>query len=219
MTDTPRYRPKFVDIRVKKPKVNKKTSRAAKPDEKKCDREGCEKLGEFPALKSPKDNDNSERFWFCQQHAAEYNKAWDFFKDMNPAQIQKFQAGIITGHLPTWDMKASNSSREAAAASLNMARGQFRDVFQAFAANKERARGQTETTDRRPKLGRLERQALVTLGLDETATPQEIRDTYRGLVKKFHPDSNGGDRTAEERFHSVIKAYKTLENGTAMKGL
>jgi DnaJ domain len=45
-----------------------------------CDRHGCEKAGNCPAPKSP---NSPERWYFCQDHAAEYNKGWDYFEGLN----------------------------------------------------------------------------------------------------------------------------------------
>ncbi|MCS6986625.1 MAG: J domain-containing protein [Sphingomonadaceae bacterium] len=41
-----------------------------------CDREGCDRPATCPAPKAP---DRPERWWFCREHAAEYNRAWDYF--------------------------------------------------------------------------------------------------------------------------------------------
>jgi DnaJ-class molecular chaperone len=53
--------------------------------------------------------------------------------------------------------------------------------------------------------------ALDTLGLDETASASAIKAQYKGLVKKFHPDAHGGDRSFEERLRDIIKAHDTLK--------
>jgi hypothetical protein len=45
-----------------------------------CDRHGCEKAGNCPAPKSP---NSPERWYFCQDHAAEYNKGWDYFAGLD----------------------------------------------------------------------------------------------------------------------------------------
>lgn len=45
-----------------------------------CDREGCDSVGDRPAPKSP---NSPERWWFCEQHAAEYNKGWDYFRGLS----------------------------------------------------------------------------------------------------------------------------------------
>ena len=65
---------------------------------------------------------------------------------------------------------------------------------------------------RRPErhLTRLQIMALDTLQLAHNATLIEIKARYKELVKRFHPDANGGDRGAEERLKQVIKAYGVL---------
>ncbi len=45
-----------------------------------CDRVGCEEVGDCPAPKSP---NSPERWYFCQKHAGEYNKGWDYFAGLN----------------------------------------------------------------------------------------------------------------------------------------
>jgi len=51
---------------------------------------------------------------------------------------------------------------------------------------------------------------LEVLDLDATATLHQIKARYKELVKRFHPDANGGDRGAEERLKKVIQAYGVL---------
>jgi len=48
-----------------------------------CDREGCELPGDRPAPKAP---NSPERWYFCQEHAAEYNKNWDYFASLGAAE-------------------------------------------------------------------------------------------------------------------------------------
>lgn len=45
-----------------------------------CDREGCDRPGDRPAPKSP---NSPERWWFCEEHAAEYNRNWDYFAGLS----------------------------------------------------------------------------------------------------------------------------------------
>jgi len=61
------------------------------------------------------------------------------------------------------------------------------------------------------RLGKLERNALADLDLDEDADGPTIRARYIELVKRTHPDSNGGDRSAEHKLQRVIKAYQALK--------
>ncbi len=50
----------------------------------------------------------------------------------------------------------------------------------------------------------------VILGLGHGATESEIKRAYRRLARRFHPDINPGDRTAEARFRQILEAYETL---------
>ena len=88
------YKPKFVDIRVRPPKEGEAEAEAdvnaLKPGERACDHSGCRTAA---AAKAPKSRDMpGEYYWFCQPHAAEYNKNWDFFAGMNERQVADAQA-------------------------------------------------------------------------------------------------------------------------------
>jgi hypothetical protein len=45
-----------------------------------CDRDGCDQPGDCPAPKSPNSRD---RWYFCEAHAAEYNKGWNYFEGLS----------------------------------------------------------------------------------------------------------------------------------------
>ena len=51
-----------------------------------------------------------------------------------------------------------------------------------------------------------------TLGVSRSAKEDEIRRTYRKLARKYHPDLNPGDKSAEERFKKVQEAYDILSD-------
>ena len=51
-----------------------------------CDREGCHAVGDRPAPKAPH---SPERWYFCQAHAAEYNKNWDYFANLTPEEAAR----------------------------------------------------------------------------------------------------------------------------------
>ena len=50
----------------------------------------------------------------------------------------------------------------------------------------------------------------VILGLEHGASESEIKRAYRRLARRYHPDINPGDRTAEARFRQILEAYETL---------
>lgn len=48
------------------------------------------------------------------------------------------------------------------------------------------------------------------LGIREDATQDEIKQAYRKVAKKYHPDANPGDREAEKKFKEAAEAYAVL---------
>ncbi len=54
-----------------------------------CDRDGCDAPGDRPAPKAP---NRPERWWFCETHAAEYNRNWDYFEGLTAAEARAREA-------------------------------------------------------------------------------------------------------------------------------
>lgn len=54
-----------------------------------CDRYGCDEPGKCPAPKSP---NSPERWMFCQEHAAEYNRGWDYFEGLTAEEAAEREA-------------------------------------------------------------------------------------------------------------------------------
>ena len=200
------YRPRFTDIRVRPPKTEAEAEEfehlGLKPGERPCDHQGCRVAG---ATRAPKSRDLlTDHYWFCQAHAAQYNKTWNFFAGLSETEIQtQIADDITTGGRPTWSIKSGGRNTEAGAT-----RGKFRDATGLFGTAASKAAEARAAYERR--LGRLELGALTDLDLDATATEATIRARYLELVKRCHPDANGGDRSAETKLQRVIKAYKTL---------
>jgi hypothetical protein len=189
-----RYRPKFgKDIRIKPEATVRPVSprRCAKPE---CENEGTHRV--------PRSREKlNEHLWFCLEHARAHNESWDYFAGMNETQIEAFRNEAITGHRPTWPL-----GKRSARARASFDPSQIDDGLSVFGdvAEKERPRP-PERQLTRPQL-----QALELLNLDAAASLHEIKARYKELVKRYHPDANGGDRGAEERLKQVIKAYGVL---------
>src|SRR6478736_9000694 len=58
----------------------------------------------------------------------------------------------------------------------------------------------------------LEKDYYKALGVAKTAKPAEIKAAYRKLARKYHPDANKGDASAEERFKEISEAYNVLSD-------
>ena len=57
-----------------------------------------------------------------------------------------------------------------------------------------------------------ERRALDVLGLGRDADRSALRQRYSQLVRRYHPDRNGGDRSFETRLQAVVEAYQLLRH-------
>src|SRR4051812_41371837 len=205
------YKPKFIDIRVRPAgsKAQEEDVHELKPGERRCDHPGCLRAAN---ARAPKSRDMlNEHYWFCQPHAAEYNRNWNFFAGMSEGEIRRRQDDeMMTGGRPTWEMKAGRMSREAAAFTHKFQKGErggYRDYFELFGG---KARGHRPEPEAR-RLGKIERNALADLDLDEHADGPKIRSRYTELVRRLHPDANNGDRSGEHRLQRVIRAYQSLK--------
>lgn len=56
-----------------------------------------------------------------------------------------------------------------------------------------------------------------TLGVSKDVTDADLKKTYRKLARKYHPDSNAGDATAEAKFKEVSEAYSVLSDAEQRK--
>ena len=59
-----------------------------------CDRHGCDEPGDRPAPKSP---NSRERWWFCERHAAEYNRGWNYFEGLSAEEAAAREADEQSG--------------------------------------------------------------------------------------------------------------------------
>jgi curved DNA-binding protein CbpA len=176
-----------------------------------CQWDGCEKTGVHRAPVGR--NAEGQFFLFCFEHVREYNKGYNYFSGLSDGEIARYQKEAVTGHRPTWTVGVNKSARNSPLHSdiRSGAASRFRDPF-GF-VSEGRGKGPRFETQA-PKLKSLEAKAFGTMSLAANATPQEIKSRYKQLVKKHHPDANGGDRGSEERFREVVQAYQLLkQNG------
>jgi hypothetical protein len=187
------YSPRFGrDMRIKPDVVLKAKTRP-------CAAKGCTGEGAF---RVPKSREQLATYiWLCLAHAREHNEQWDYFVGMSEAEIEHFRDEAITGHRPTWPIGKR-------AAGLPGGHGTYRveDGYAVFGDLKQ------PQQPHRPvrMVTRLQHQAFDILDLDTSASLNEIKARYKELVKRFHPDANGGNRGTEERLKQVIKAYAVL---------
>lgn len=176
-----------------------------------CQWDGCKQPGTHKAPVGRMKE--GEYFRFCFDHVREYNKGFNYFSGLAEGDIARFQKEAMTGHRPTWTIGSN-----AAAGSSGGARSapDFAQQRSGRAGYYNRMRDPNTIfgghgTPRQRKAKPLEAKALETLGLDTRATGTDIKTRYKELVKRHHPDANGGDRGSEDRFRDVLQAYRVLK--------
>lgn len=158
-----------------------------------CARKDCGLAGEFRA---PRSRDRQGWQFFCLEHIREFNQQWDYCEGMSQDEIDDL---VRRGFL--WERGTRRIGADAATIDPFTI-----DPFDLFPDMSAAARG---SPDRPPRNGR-DRSALETLGLDASADTQDIKVAYKGLVRRYHPDLNGGERRMEGRLRDVIDAYRHL---------
>jgi curved DNA-binding protein CbpA len=179
---------------------------AAIPEVRSCEWQGCTCAGGYRAPKGR--NHEGQYFNFCLDHVREYNKSYNYFAGMQDDDVIAYQRSAETGHRPTWNMGVRNGDPAARRQSFAHA---FADPFGFFRGAPEGARKASPEPEARP-LKNLERRSFSALDLDGHETAAEIKARYKELVKRLHPDANGGDRSSEDRLRQIIQAYHYLKS-------
>lgn len=193
--------PLFDRIRVKS-KVKQQEAPAIKV---RCDHPGCVEAGDFRA---PMGRDREgQYFCFCLDHVREYNASYNYFSGMTPEAVALYQRDSVVGHRPTWSMGVNRGAKHFREEGDDPSR--MSDPLGVYRRN---GPFQAAEEPRKPQLGIAARRALDQLGLDEGALPAAIRTRYKELVKRLHPDANGGDRSREDKLREIIRAYNYLKS-------
>ncbi|MDR3448208.1 MAG: J domain-containing protein [Alphaproteobacteria bacterium] len=161
-----------------------------------CDHPDCGQAGDFRAPKS-RDQLNAYYF-FCLDHVREYNKAWDFFAGLSPEEVETYTRDATVWERPSWPLGQwgvhERALRDKAMHTI------FGDA----------PRASPEQNDTSMPMPVAEREALMVMELQAPVDFTTIKNQYRALVKKHHPDLHGGAREAEEKFKNINQAFTTL---------
>ncbi len=204
-SDPFRYRVKFKDIRVNPPR--EETSRARAKQTRVCDEPGCDLEGAHPA---PRQGGKGKHH-FCERHASEYNRRFNFFEGMSEAEAASFVRSERYGHKRTWRMGSGPMGGKRSASAQDPRRWAGRGFFDMDDTPAAEARVEKHRSS-------LQLRALRELDLEPEATGPEIRARYAEYVRRFHPDSNKGDRSSEHKLDRVIRAGKLLKASGLMRG-
>jgi DnaJ domain len=149
-------------------------------------------------------------FNFCLAHVQAYNKTYNYFDGMSDTDVEAFQKDAATGHRPTWKV-GENASAPGVDRDMDVRklRGRFTRGNR-FAMFEEDEEAPKPATPHRT-VGNMARKSLRMLNLDDAADKVAIKQRFKELVKRHHPDVNGGDKRSEERLREIIQAYNYLK--------
>ena len=169
-----------------------------------CSVPGCPAPGEYKAPLQPANFDGPGSWRFlCLTHVREHNARYNFFDGMTSDEISEAQSPLGGWERPSRPFACVGADPPPAWSD-------FTDPLDAISTRFGRGNGQGP-----PRFTRDQRRALAVLGLSDAADRQALRRAYSGLVRRFHPDKNGGDRSQEARLIAVIEAYQTLKGASA----
>ena len=171
---------------------------------------GCDEAGEFraPAGDSPRISGDGPRpyRWFCLDHVRAFNARYNFFTGMSAEEIHAQQRPFAG-----WERETRAFAHSGADVPPKW--GDFSDPLDAIGARFRRA-AEPARKDGRP-LSEVDRRSLKVLGLAADVDRRGLRERYAELVRKYHPDRNGGDRGFETKLQEVIAAYTQLKGAPA----
>lgn len=196
--------------RPRRPRLRETAGFTEAPDRTRvCACEGCSEEGLYRAPVAP--DCLESYYWFCLDHVREYNRAWNFCAGRSDAEIEALIREDTVGWRPTWPLG------ELGGRFTRVHLDRIRDAFGLFEDEREaerRARaGFSEGGCRHRRWpSDPEKRALDVLELEPPVTEEALKARYKELVKRHHPDANGGDKVAEERLKLINEAYATLRS-------
>lgn len=180
-----------------------------------CAHPACDEPGEFraPGAYGNSFDGPGQWRWFCLDHIREFNAGYDWFDGMSADEILRAQS-------PAAGWQTETPSFRPTAGIDGMPRwADFEDPLDAISARAGGIRSRAEREARMAMDGRFskeEAQALETLGLGMKTDRKRLRQRYSELVRRYHPDRNGGDRSYEARLGRVVEAYQLLRKSKAL---
>ena len=177
-----------------------------------CEHPACDAPGEFraPGVRRPHGEGPGDWRWMCLNHVRAFNAGYDWFDGMSADEIYAAQA-------PNAGWEGETRAFRSPGADAMPRWADFADPLDAIGARagtiRRSARGRHAEYAR---FTPAEREALTAMDLPPDTDRTALRRRYSELVRRYHPDRNGGDRTHEARLRLVVEAYQLLRRSEAL---
>ena len=161
-----------------------------------CDWNNCFEEGSY---KAPIEKDNSKKYrLLCLNQIKEFNKNWNYFEGMDDKQINEFIKSDMTWHKSTQSFSSSDNFFKV------LWNNALREDL-----NKYKINGQFDPTN---KFNHNDVKAFDIHGLSIGIKRKIIKEKFKKLVKKYHPDMNAGNKKYEDKLKVITLAYTQLKN-------
>jgi hypothetical protein len=180
-----------------------------------CEAPGCREAGEFraPGARPNGFDGPGDWRWFCLDHVRAFNAGYDWFEGMSAEEILRAQSPIAG-----WQAE-SRAFRPTAGIADGPRWADYVDPLDAISARARGVKSRAEGEAKAAMGGRFSREeaaALELMGLGSDTDRNRLRRRYSELVRRYHPDRNGGDRAHEAQLAAVVDAYQLLRKSAAL---
>jgi hypothetical protein len=179
-----------------------------------CEAPECGEPGEFraPGARSAGFDGPGDCRWFCLEHVRAFNAGYDWFEGMSADEILAAQHPSAG-----WSQSSTTRAFRADAGVDGAPRwADFDDPLDAIGARASTIRRRAQSRAQASRFNPDEQEALLTLDLTSDLDLRSLRRRYSELVRRYHPDRNGGDRRHEARLVRVVEAYQLLRRSAAL---
>ncbi len=161
-----------------------------------CDHPGCTEKGEYRA---PKDRSLKDYYWFCLKHVEEYNQKWNYYGEGYDSTTEE-------------SVKKRFSHRFKSKVNYQFGYDLWEEAAFFDDGYDNPSDGNREYSDDGIYFTVEERKYIKTLEMNiREINPDNLKKQYKKMAKKYHPDVNKSDSSAEEKFKLISEAYQHLK--------
>lgn len=166
-----------------------------------CEWSECFNEGTHRAPKSR--NELNNFILLCKAHAREYNRSWNYYDGMSDDDVEADVRKDTVWQRPSWRLGTNGPLNLESAVNYNSIHDPF-DILQNTQPKFD------FHTSNKSIYSSEQARALAIFGLERPGDAANIKQRYKKLVKRYHPDTKGLHVSSDEKIKDVNQAYKTL---------
>ena len=178
------------------------------PDVRCCDWPGCRDDGEHRAPKSR--SELKKYHWFCLIHARQYNKGWNYYTGMTDDEVEADVRLDTVWHRPSWPLGGNPGDIRGRYGDQPFSPEDLMGRMGAFGPDWHPADSHAKRPGQEAKPETRQAWAVAVFSLSGPVEVEAVKGRYKELVKRYHPDTNGGDKAAEEKVKEINEAYQII---------